>query len=247
MKLTVLGYLGGYPTRDTGTSAYLLEADGFHLLLDAGSAALLALEKHVDPLELDAVLLSHYHHDHIADLGVLQFTRQLKRRPDGSRTSLLPIYGHSEDQDMFKRLTMDLVSEGIAYDEHDRISIGPFDVTHMKTLHPVPCFAFRIEDRTTGKVLVFTADSGFKPEFVEFSKEADLLMADTNFFEGMENHRVHMTSTEAGRIAHEANVSTLLLTHLPQEGNLDLLRKQAADKAPGVEVVLAQKHLQIEI
>lgn len=72
MKLTVLGCLGAYPYEGQGTSSYLLQADGFNLLLDAGSSTLVELEKELDPLDLDAVILSHYHRDHIADLGVLQ-------------------------------------------------------------------------------------------------------------------------------------------------------------------------------
>ncbi len=37
MKLTVLGCLGAYPYKGEGTSSYLLESEGFHLLIDAGS------------------------------------------------------------------------------------------------------------------------------------------------------------------------------------------------------------------
>lgn len=247
LKLTVLGYLGGYPTKGIGTSSYLLESDGFHLLIDAGSGSLLTLEEHVDPNELDAVLLSHYHADHVADLGVLQFTRNLKKKPDGSRPSLLPIYGHTEDESMFERLTMDVVSEGVPYGEGEPFFVGPFEVNTMKTIHPVPCYAFRITERKTGKVLVFTADSGYTPDYIEFSKGADLLMADANFFEGMENHLIHMTAGETGRIAREAQVGKLLLTHLPQEGDWELLKKQASDQASGIEVVLAEKHLELTI
>ncbi|BDP76609.1 hypothetical protein EfmAA242_08370 [Enterococcus faecium] len=55
----------------------MLQSDGFNLLIDAGSATLIKLQEHLDPLDLDAVILSHYHHDHIADLGVLQYYWQL--------------------------------------------------------------------------------------------------------------------------------------------------------------------------
>lgn len=83
MKLTVLGCLGAYPYKNQGTTGYLLQSDGFNLLIDAGSATLIKLQEHLDPLDLDAVILSHYHHDHIADLGVLQYYWQLhpKRNP----------------------------------------------------------------------------------------------------------------------------------------------------------------------
>lgn len=246
MKLTILGYWGGYPTRNAGTSSYLLESGGYHLWLDAGSASLIALENHVDPLDVDAVLLSHYHHDHIADLGVFQYTRQLKGTGE-KRAPIVLIHGHTEDKENFQRLSMDRVSEGISYGENETFSIGPFDIATMRTLHPVPCFAFRIEERATGKVLVFTADSGYLESFVPFAKEADVLLADTNFFNGMENHRVHMTATEVGRIAKEAHAKKLVLTHLPQVGDLELLKKQAIDEFGSEEVILAAKDLEIEI
>lgn len=246
MELTILGYWGGYPTRNGGTSSYLIESDGYHLWLDAGSASLIALENHIDPLDIDAVLISHYHHDHIADLGVFQFTRQLKGIGE-NRTPIVPIYGHEEDKENFDRLTMDRVSKGIAYRENEAFTVGPFEITAMKTLHPVPCFALRIEEVNTGKVLVFTADSGYLEGFIPFSKHADLLLADTNFFHGMENHRVHMTATEVGRIAKEAQVKKLVLTHLPQQGDLDLLKEQAAAEFGSQEVLLAEKDLLITI
>lgn len=246
MKLTILGYWGGYPTKNEGTSSYLLESNGYHLWLDAGSASLIALENHVDPLDVDAVLLSHYHYDHIADLGVFQFTRKLKGTGE-NRAPIVPIYGHKEDETNFNRLTMDRVSKGVSYEEGETFSIGPFEITTMRTLHPVPCFAFRIKETKTGKVLVFTADSGYLEEFVPFAKEADLLMTDTNFFNGMENHRVHMTATEAGRIAKEANVKKLVLTHLPQKGDLQVLKSQAIEEFGSQEVILAAKDLEIDI
>lgn len=77
MKLTILGYFGGYPDHGIGTSAYLVQSGNFNLLMDAGSGALLALQEVLDPNLLDAVLLTHYHHDHVADFGVLQYYYQL--------------------------------------------------------------------------------------------------------------------------------------------------------------------------
>lgn len=247
MKLTVLGYYGGYPTNGVGTSSYLIESDGFHLLLDVGSSSLLALEKYVDPLKLDAVLLSHYHHDHIADLGVLQFTRLLKKDEHGNKPHLLPIYCHDEDKDNFAKMTFENVSQGIAYTDEPELTIGPFKIEHMKTLHPVPCFAFRIIENKTGKTLVFTADSGYKNEFISFAEDADLLLADSNFYRGMENHSIHMTANECGRIADRANVGHLILTHLPQTGDLNQLVEEAKEEAPNTHVQLAEKDMTVTV
>jgi ribonuclease BN (tRNA processing enzyme) len=246
VKLTVLGCLGAYPYQGQGTSSYLLESDGFHLLIDAGSTTLIKLEEILDPLELDAVILSHYHHDHIADLGVLQYYRQLY--PVLTPTPILPIYGHTDDEVHFNELTMPNVSEGRAYFEAEELKVGPFLITFMKTIHPVPCYAMRIVEASTGKVLVFTGDSGYLESFIEFSKDADVFLADTYLFEGNERHHAHFTSKEAGEIAKAANVKTLVLTHLPQHGSLDDLREQAQQAAgPQISVMLAAPNLVINI
>ena len=94
MKLTALGVWGGYPTRDAGTTSYLLQSEeGFNLLLDAGSRAVTELEHELSPNDLDAIILSHYHEDHIADLGALRQYRQLQT----VKPQILPIYGHQQN------------------------------------------------------------------------------------------------------------------------------------------------------
>ena len=62
MELTILGCMGGYPTKDVGTTAYLLTSDDFRLLIDVGSNALLSLEHHLDPLDLDALSSTELKH-----------------------------------------------------------------------------------------------------------------------------------------------------------------------------------------
>src|SRR5699024_12160971 len=75
MKVTVIGCWGGYPAPDGATSAYLLEKDGFRLMVDMGSGALAKIQTYVHVMDIDAVILSHYHHDHIADIGDRKSTR----------------------------------------------------------------------------------------------------------------------------------------------------------------------------
>lgn len=246
MKITVLGCLGAYPYKGQGTSSYLVESEGFKLLVDAGSTTLVNLEDHVDPLTLDAVILSHYHHDHIADLGVLQYYRQLY--PVMEPTPILPIYGHTDDPEHFEALTMPGVSKAVPYFEAEELKVGPFFITFMKTIHPVPCYAMRFVEEKTGKVFVYTGDSGYLASFVDFAKDADVFLADTYLFEGNENHHAHFTSKESGEIAKAANVKKLILTHLPQHGSLEELKKQAEKAAENqVLVSLAEKNLVIDI
>lgn len=240
MKLTILGFMGGYPAKGVGTTAYLVESDDFHLLIDVGSNAILALEEHLDPKLLDAVILTHYHPDHIADMGVLQHVFQLKD-PD----KILPIYGHVESE--LHKLRDNSYTKAVDYTGSEPIIIGPFRISFLKTIHPVPCYALAITEVATGKKLVFTADSGYLADFVSFSKDADVLLADTNLFHGQEGHKAHMTSYEVGAIAKEANVQKLILTHLPPSGEWEKLLEEAQTAAGDVVVELAEKDLQIII
>lgn len=242
MKLTVFGQWGGYPIANEGTSSYLIEEDGFKLLMDVGASAVSIMQNYTQPETIDAAIISHYHPDHIADVGILQHIRLLSKQTP--KPEILPIYGHQEDE-KYKLLAMENVTEFRAYTGDKPIEIGPFKITFLKTIHPVPCYAFRIE--AGGKVLVYTADSAYQESFIPFADKADLLITDTNFFQDMAGKsKVHMASTEVGELAQKADVKQLLLSHLPQVGDLSKLKEEAGSKYAGA-ITIATKGLTIEI
>lgn len=247
MRLHTLGCWGGYPFQDGGTTSFLLTSQaGFRLLIDVGSRAVNELEKVISPLDLDAVIISHYHPDHVADLGVLGHYRLL--HPQGAES--LPVYGHGEDQVAFANLTMGDVLVGQSYQTDQVNQIGPFEISFIKTVHPVTCYAMRIVEPATGQVLVFTGDTGYFEGLADFAAGADVFLADVYFFEGREHHPAHLTSKEAGQIAKEAGVKRLVLTHLPQfpeveidaDNHLEVLRQQAQHYAGQIPVDLAAPH-----
>ncbi|WP_461212980.1 MBL fold metallo-hydrolase [Lacticaseibacillus sp. GG6-2] len=245
MKLTILGYYGGYPDHGVGTSSYLVESGDFHLLMDAGSGALLALQQVFDPLQLDAVLLTHYHHDHVADFGVLQYYYQL--HSGAKKHQPLPVYGHTKDPLNFAALTFGDFTRGVGYTADSTITMGPLTLTFLETQHPVPAFAVRIVENTTGKVLVNTSDTRAFAGLAPFAKDADVLLADTNFLADKPAPRWHLTAPEAGQLAQAAGVGRLVLTHLPQEVDLQTLLHQAQAAAGAVPVSLASENKVIEI
>jgi ribonuclease BN (tRNA processing enzyme) len=157
----------------------------------------------------------------------------------------LPLYGHHFDQNEFSKLTYKNITKGIAYDPNEVLTIGPFQVSFLKTDHPVPCYAMRIE--TGGKAVVYTADSSFKEEFIVFSKEADVLLCECNFYSHQNGKSAgHMTSTDAGQLANKAAVKQLILTHLPHYGNLSDLVNEAANEYAGI-IKLADDFLSISL
>ena len=244
MKLTVIGHWGGFPKSNEASSGYLVEHDGFNLLMDCGSAVLSKLQTLIDPQALDAVILSHYHPDHVADIGVLQHALLIGRHLNG-RESNLPIYGHSEDKEAFNKLTYKDITSGYPYNPDGILHIGPFSITFLKTKHPVPCYAMRVE--AAGKVLVYTGDSSYQESFIEFSRGASVLLCESNFYKGMNGAAAgHMTSEEAGRLAQMAGAETLVLTHLPHFGDLGRLMAEAQEQFSG-EVMLAEEGLTLSL
>lgn len=217
MRLTVAGYWGGFPARNEATAGYLLEAEGFSLLMDCGSGVLSKLQNFITLESLDAVWLSHYHHDHMADIGPLYYARLVKGYL-GQVKRVLPIYGHTLDKDSYNKLSHPNVTKAIGYSENDHLQIGPFELSFLKTKHPVPCFAVRLTYQ--GKHIVYTADSSFFPELIDFSTGADLLIAECSLYEDQDGKASgHLTSKEVGQLAKQSNVKKILLTHLPHYGD----------------------------
>lgn len=244
MNLTVVGHWGGFPKTNEASSGYLLEKEGTHLLLDCGSAVLSTLQSYIQPKDLDAVILSHYHPDHIADIGVLQHALLIESYMS-ENIKILPIYGHEKDSAAFSSLTYKNITTGLGYHEREPLHIGPFTIRFLETKHPAPCYAMRIE--AGGKSLVYTADTSYFEDLVAFSKDADILLCESNFYKGMDSAAAgHMTSEQAGTLASLARVKKLILTHLPHFGSLNQLKLEAAEQYQG-EIILAEKGLSVAI
>jgi len=223
MKVTVIGYWGGYPEKGEATSCYLFQEKNFSLLVDCGSGALASLQNYIDLKSINCVVISHYHHDHIADIGVLQYYKIINAANDGYA---LPIYGHGLDQEKFKTLSNKQATIGYEYNPNEELDLGPFTITFLQTKHPVDCFAMRIETATS--TVVYTADSSYMEEFIPFSKDADLLICDCNMYENQDGTNAgHMNSKEVATIAQHSNVKQLLLSHLPHSGNTNHLIDEA--------------------
>lgn len=243
MKLTIIGHWGGFPGASGASSGYLLQENGFNLLIDCGSGVLSILQNYIKIEKLGAVIISHYHYDHVADIGPLKYACLIKSKLD-QMNGALDIYGHSEDESEFKALTMDSYTRGVPYRQDKEISIGPFRISFLKTKHPVACYAMRI--KSGNKSILYTADGSYTQELVDFSRNADLLLCECNFYEG-ENYPTagHMNSTDAGILARNAGVKRLILTHIPHYGNHIELVQSAKKKYEG-DVELAERGLIID-
>ena len=90
MRLTVVGCSGSFPGPESAASCYLLEADGFRLVIDMGNGSLGALQRYAPLFGVDAVALSHLHADHCVDLYSYSVARTYA--PAGPQPPI-PVYG----------------------------------------------------------------------------------------------------------------------------------------------------------
>jgi ribonuclease BN (tRNA processing enzyme) len=215
MQLTVVGCAGSFPGPDSPASCYLLEAEGFRMVIDLGHGALGVLQRHVDLTGVDAICVSHLHADHCVDLVAYWVARQYK--PDGPLPPI-PVYGPRGTPERVAGFGGDDLASVLArFTFHDLCpgpaEIGPFRVTVDRVNHPVETFGFRVEHE--GRRVAYSADTGESAELVRLAQDADVLLCEASFLEGPDTPAgVHLTARQAAEHAARAGVGHLVLTHL---------------------------------
>jgi ribonuclease BN (tRNA processing enzyme) len=138
MRLTVLGGCGAWPAAGQACSGYLIEHDGFRLLVDPGYATLPRLLAILPAESVDAVLVSHGHPDHCADLNPLLRARVLQKDAQPP----LPVYSLPGAIDQVLALDEpEMMRPGLVPREFgmgDTFSSGPFGIEAFELPHFVP-------------------------------------------------------------------------------------------------------------
>jgi ribonuclease BN (tRNA processing enzyme) len=215
MRLTVLGCAGSFPGPDSACSAYLVEADGYRLLLDFGSGSLSALQRYAGLTAVDAILLTHLHCDHILDAVSYVVVR---RYAPGGPLPALPVYAPpGADRRIADCYGQPDGAVDDVYTFHGltpgTLSIGPFRVTVDRVNHPVETYGVRLEH--DGRVLCYSSDTAPCEALLRLAHGADLFLCEASYLDGLDNPPdLHLTGREAGETATKAEVSRLLLTHL---------------------------------
>jgi len=215
MRLTVLGCAGSFPGPEAACSAYLVEADGFRLLIDFGSGSLSALQRYSDINGIDAIILTHLHCDHMLDACTYVVVRRYD--PAGPRPPV-PVYaplGAAE------RISAAYSSENEPMDDvytfyglqPGTFPIGPFTVTVDRVNHPIETYGVRVEHG--GHALAYSSDTAPCEPLLRLAAGADIFLCEASYLDGVDNPPgLHLTGGEAGEAATKAGVGRLLLTHL---------------------------------
>ncbi|HEX8970358.1 MBL fold metallo-hydrolase [Oryzihumus sp.] len=247
MKLTIIGCSGSFAGPTSPASSYLVQSEHegrtWNLVLDLGNGALGVLQRHIDPRDIDAVVLSHLHPDHCIDLCGLYVVQRY--HPEGAAKTPLPVHGPTG--------TGPRMTEAYGLDEPDAmaaefdyrdlqertpVQIGPFTVTPYRVNHPIEAYGLRVE--ADGAVLAYTGDTDSCDALKPLMAGADLVLADAAFVDGRDDiEGIHLSGSRAAQAALDAGgVRRLMLTHIPAWNDPEVCRAQAAGVWPG-EVELA--------
>jgi ribonuclease BN (tRNA processing enzyme) len=213
VRLTVIGGSGGIPGEGRPCSGYLVEAGGFGLLVDPGYGVATALSAAGAPT-FDAVLVTHAHPDHCADLNPLLRAIAWADPP----REPLPVHALPGALDTVLALDRPELLAGSyrlePFDAGETVDIGPLAIESALLPHPRPNAGLRIT--AGGATLVYTGDCGPSEALVRLAAGADLLLAEASYAEEVPDELVGALSsaTDAGRQAAEAGVARLVLTHL---------------------------------
>jgi ribonuclease BN (tRNA processing enzyme) len=217
MRLTIVGCSGSGPGPASPASSYLVEHDGFRLLLDLGSGAFGALQRHLDPPDVDALVLSHLHADHCLDVAAMVVYRRHARAP---RPARIPLLGPAGTHDRLAAAA-DATATGGLRDLFDFATVtpgerqlGPFRLRFDRVNHPVETYAVRVQ--AGGRVLTYSADTAHSDALISLAAGCDVLLCEASFADGDPRPpNLHLTGREAGQHAAKAGAGRLLVTHVP--------------------------------
>ena len=234
MRVTVVGCAGSFPGPDSPASCYLLEAEGFRLVLDLGNGALGVLQRYTELFGVDAICLSHLHADHCVDMAAYWVARQYTA--DGPQPPI-PVHGPPGTVERvagFGGEGMASVQARFTFRDlaPGPVEIGPFRVTAGHVNHPVETFGFRVEH--DGWRLAYSADTGESDALVRLAEGADLLLCEASFLDAPDlPPNLHLTARQAAQHAARAGVGQLVLTHLVPGNSRDRTLAEAAQAYRG--------------
>ncbi|MBF9066894.1 MBL fold metallo-hydrolase [Streptacidiphilus fuscans] len=221
--LSVLGTCGAWPAAGRAASGLLVEADGFRVVLDLGYGTLPRLLAHCTADEVDAVVITHGHPDHCADLSALGRALTFGdtragdipaggTRAGGRRVGRTPLYC---PDGVLERVQAMEPSEDLreVFDPHPlpgSHEVGPFRLDGLLLPHHVPHAGVRLT--VSGLVLAYSGDAGPDRRLGELASGADLFVAGATL-QGADRDPYLLSAAEAGRWAADTRAARLLLTH----------------------------------
>src|SRR5688572_17475294 len=198
MEITVLGCGAAFPRAGGACSGFLFSSGDAHVWVDAGNGTFSNLQKHISYRDVDALVITHGHSDHIADVMPLMYALGFdpEREPESipvyapfdiEPTLATPLGGKSRE--IFKTV--------FRFQQITKtFEVGPMRFHSFRTQHPAESFGIRVAD--DGKTAVYTSDTALFPDLGSECRDADVLICEATYTDRIQTDPgVHMWAREA--------------------------------------------------
>lgn len=229
MRLDVLGCDGTYPGPGSATAGFLVRTAETALWMDAGVGTLARLTQLVSLAEVAAILVSHRHIDHCADLAAWHHAARFGAEP----IAPVDLYAAAE---VYDAITAFNPSSAVSFNHHevttgDATTVGDLAISFGPTNHSAVAVSMRLE--ADGASLVYTGDTGWDDRLVDFARSADALLAEATLVGQVGGANGHQSPAEAGKLARLAGARRLMLVHIPPHLDSHQAVQEAATEYEG--------------
>ncbi len=239
MRITVLGNSGPYPRAGSACSGYLFEDENTKILIDCGNGTLSRLQQVIKSFEeLDMIIISHLHSDHIADAMVLRYAIGIQRSK-GMITKSIPLYAPNEPNEDYNKLQFQEAFLMKEIYEDLVITLNGLVIRFKKMEHPIPCYGVAIEK--DGRKFVYSADTKYCDQIFQLAQDANLFLCESGTLERDKTMDTpHLSAKEAAEIGMKSNVQRLMLTHFWPGYSMDEILQEAKENFVG-QLILSEE------
>lgn len=208
------------------------------MLLDCGFGSFESFRTLVPNGRLDAVILSHAHPDHAADLAAFMATTSLWRTEPRLLAS----------RDTIDGVTFDAAALGSSIYVNDGTHIigNGFEAEFSLTTHQMPTLGVQIT--MGGSRMVYSADTGPNWIYPETFRFPDVAVVECTLEErGVSSSSFHLDTREFAELVNDMAPSTALLTHVPPSEHGERRCALVEQLVPTTRVLLASVGMTIEM
>lgn len=257
MRITVLGKSPSWPDVDGACSGYLVQHEDLTILVDCGNGVFAKMRRFVDYVDIDAVVISHMHADHMLDLVPFAYALTYAPRqqpvpvppwpgtehparpklfvPQGGLATLRHIVGSWGDE-----LLVEKAFRAEEYAPDGAFDLGGLQIAFRAVPHFVPTWAIRVVS-PQGKIFTYGADHNPDADFTGFAERSDLLFLEATLPRPeREGPRGHLTPGEAGEYAERLEAGRLVLVHISDELDFNWAKAEAQRTFSGPVEVAAE-------
>lgn len=213
MKLTILGNYGPFPAVGGACSSYLLQLDsGENIVLDMGSGSLAQLQKYICLTDMDAVILSHLHFDHIADALFLRYALN-HYAGQGAPSKKIKLFLPKSPENIASLLVEDSPYQVHFLEDGYTVALGGATFTFMPMQHPVETYGVQVKENS--KIFAYTGDTALHEGLRALLQNADVALVEAGELETQKaaTGGAHLSVQQACEVAKQAGVRQLVLTH----------------------------------